>query len=199
MQISVFGTGEVGTAIATVLKSLGHDVVLGSRHTGRGDTPLMVRDHASAAEHGTLLVNAMHGEDALDVFPTLPMDGKVLWDVGNFRTAIDSPLEATLGESLQGVLPRTRLVKAMNFVSAKIMGDPARLAGNHTVFIAGNDAAAKQTVADLLGAIGWQDILDLGDVSACRAMESLAPMWIRLNQVLGTVDFDLEVVRKPAM
>jgi len=105
------------------------------------------------------------------------------------------PLSRPLGESLQRELPETYVVKGMNFVSAKIMGDPDRLKGPHTVLIASNHDQAKQRVVELLSSFGWKDILDLGDLSACRAMESLAPMWIRLNERLGHVYFDLAVTR----
>jgi 8-hydroxy-5-deazaflavin:NADPH oxidoreductase len=195
VKISVFGTGEVGTAIARALSTLGHDVVLASRKPGNDKHPIRVVDHIQAAEHGAWVVNAMHGEDAIEVLPALALSGKLLWDLGNFRSAIDSPLGETRGETLQRLLPQTRVVKAMNFVSAQIMARPDRLEGNHTVFIAANDAGAKGAVTDVLQKFGWPDILDLGDLTACRAMESLAPMWIRLNDQLGHVMFDLEVVR----
>ena len=65
MNISVFGTGEVGAAVATKRKSLGHDTAFGSRHRGgdRDGTPVL--SHADAAAHGDWIVNALHGEDAM--------------------------------------------------------------------------------------------------------------------------------------
>ena len=56
---------------------------------------------------------------------------------------------------------------------------------------------ARAEVRALLEAFGWRDIIDLGDLTACRAMESLAPMWIRLNSQFGHVWFNLAVVRRP--
>jgi 8-hydroxy-5-deazaflavin:NADPH oxidoreductase len=195
MKISVFGTGEVGTAIATRLKFLGHDVVFGSRHPRSEREGIPVLGHDDAAAHGEWLVNAMHGEHAMKTLPGLDLGGKLLIDQGNFQSAIDGPITQTLGESLQRALPRTRVVKAMNFVSAQVMGHPEKLDGSHTVFVAGNDEAASAEVANLLVSFGWRDILDLGNLTACRAMESLAPLWIRLNSRLDTVMFDIEVVR----
>ncbi|HEY8576918.1 MAG TPA: NAD(P)-binding domain-containing protein [Devosia sp.] len=198
MKIAVFGTGEVGTAMATRLQSLGHDVVFGSREAGPDKEGVPVLSHADAARHGEWIVNAMHGEHAMKTFPGLPLEGKLLIDQGNWQSAIDGPITETLGESLQRLLPQTRVVKAMNFVSAALMGHPEKLEGKHTVFVAGNDAAARAEVTQLLESIGWQDVLDLGDLSACRAMESMGPLWIRLNSVLDTVLFDIQVVRKPS-
>lgn len=198
MKIAVFGTGEVGTAMATRLQSLGHDVVFGSREAGQDKEGIPVLSHQDAAQHGQWIVNAMHGEHAMQTFPGLPLEGKLLIDQGNWQSAIDGPITETLGESLQRLLPQTRVVKAMNFVSAALMGHPEKLEGPHTVFVAGNDAAARGEVTKLLESIGWQDVLDLGDLSACRAMESMGPLWIRLNSVLDTVLFDIQVVRKPS-
>ena len=130
------------------------------------------------------------------VLVPLGLAGKLLVDIGNWRSAIDSPILETLGESLQRALPQTRVVKAMNFPSAQLMGHPEKLAGTHSTFIAADDAGARAEVRTLLESFGWRDIIDLGDLTACRAMESLAPMWIRLNDTFGHVWFNLAVVRR---
>ncbi|QQR35159.1 NAD(P)-binding domain-containing protein [Devosia oryziradicis] len=195
MNISVFGTGEVGSAVASKLNSLGHDVVFGSRHPGGDRDGIPVLSHVDAAAHGDWIVNALHGEDAMATLVPLDQAGRLLVDIGNWRSAIDSPIVETLGESLQRALPRTRVVKAMNFPSAQLMGHPEKLDGNHSIFLAADDAAARAEVKNLLESFGWLDIIDLGDLTACRAMESLAPMWIRLNEKLGHVWFNLHVVR----
>ena len=195
MNISVFGTGEVGSAVASKLNSLGHDVVFGSRHPGGDRDGIPVLSHADAAAHGDWIVNALHGEDAMATLVPLDLAGKLLVDIGNWRSAIDSPIVDTLGESLQRALPRTRVVKAMNFPSAQLMGHPEKLDGTHSIFLAADDAAARNAVKNLLESFGWLDLIDLGDLAACRAMEQLAPMWIRLNEKLGHVWFNLHVVR----
>ena len=197
MKFSVFGTGEVGSAIAGKLKTLGHDVVFGSRHPGDARDGIAVLSHQDAADHGEWIVNALHGEDALEILGELPLEGKLLLDIGNFRSAVDGPLTQSLGEALQRDLPNTRVVKGLNFVSAQLMGNPQRLDGQHTVFIAGNAADDREEVATLLQSFGWRDVIDLGDLTACRAMEQLAPMWIRLNEKFGHVYFNLAVVRSP--
>lgn len=118
MNISVFGTGEVGTAVASKLHSLGHDTVFASRHPGSDRDGIPVLSHADAAAHGDWIVNALHGEDAMATLVPLHLAGKLLVDIGNWRSAIDSPIVETLRESLQRALPHTRAVKAMNFPSA---------------------------------------------------------------------------------
>jgi hypothetical protein len=63
------------------------------------------------------------------------------------------------------------------------------------VFIASNDDGAKREVTRLLGSFGWTDIIDLGDLSNCRAMEQLIPLWMSLEKTLGGPQFNLAVVR----
>ena len=150
MTISVFGTGEVGTAVASKLKSLGHDTVFGSRHPGSDRGGIPVLSHADAAAHGNWIVNALHGEDAMAVLVPLDLGGKLLVDIGNWRSAIDSPIVETLGESLQRALPRTRVVKAMNFASAQLMGHPEKLEGINSTFLAAHNAGARAEVRQLL-------------------------------------------------
>lgn len=84
MRVAVLGTCEVGTAIASKLKALGHDVVFGSRHPGAPRQGIEVLDHSNAATHGDWIFNAMHGEDAVEVFGQLDLGSKTLVDIGNF-------------------------------------------------------------------------------------------------------------------
>jgi predicted dinucleotide-binding enzyme len=86
-------------------------------------------------------------------------------------------------------------VKALNSVSAHLMVDPRHLGKSHSVFIAGNDAAAKAQVEALLRSFGWEDVIDLGDITACRAIEQLIPLWMALERLLAGPEFSLAVVR----
>jgi len=76
------------------------------------------------------------------------------------------------------------------------MVDPGQLPQRSSVFIASNDADAKAKVKTLLGDFGWQDIVDLGDLSACRGMEYVAAAWIPINKALDTTQFNLSLIRK---
>ncbi|MGH3368127.1 MAG: hypothetical protein ACRDOY_13100 [Nocardioidaceae bacterium] len=82
-------------------------------------------------------------------------------------------------------------------MTAMVMVDPARVPGEHHVFIAGDDAGAKQMVVGLLRELGWGEtsIIDLGGVQAARGPEKYLPLWISLMQTMGTADFNIRVVR----
>ena len=48
------------------------------------------------------------------------------------------------------------MVKALNTMNCEVMVDPRRVPGEHDVFVAGNDDAAKATVRELLESFGWE-------------------------------------------
>jgi predicted dinucleotide-binding enzyme len=202
MKFAVFGTGQVGSAIAGKLASLGHDVVMGSRRPDDADAKKLaetagvrVATHAEAAKHGDWIFNALPGEYVLDTLKGCPLAGKLLVDISNYNSAIDQPIAVPIGEAIQKAFPDVRVVKALNSVSAHLMIDPASLGQRHTVFVAGNDAAAKAKVTGLLQDFGWQDIIDLGGISATRAMEQLIPLWMRLEEHFDGPNFNLAVMR----
>ena len=72
---------------------------------------------------------------------------------------------------------------------------PERLGEEHTAFVAGNDAEAKATVADLLRSFGWRSILDLGSIEAARGMEMYMVLWLSVAQAQGTYAFNIRIVR----
>jgi predicted dinucleotide-binding enzyme len=81
-------------------------------------------------------------------------------------------------------------------MNAHLMTDPRQLAdGDHSVFVSGDDPAAKQAVTQLLHDLGHTDVIDLGDLSTARAAEMLLPVWLRLYGALGTPVFNFKVVR----
>jgi hypothetical protein len=73
------------------------------------------------------------------------------------------------------------VVKTLNQVGAEIMADNARLPHRPVMFMAGNDAVAKQQTAAVLAAIGFEP-LDAGDITRSRLLEPFALTWI--NQAL---------------
>ena len=224
MKIGVLGTGTVGRTLATRLAELGHTVSLGTRDVaatlarkaaeGRETLAdwqgkhrgLEVVTFAESAARGELLVNATTGSrslDALDLAKAENLRGKVLIDVSNpldFSHGMPPTLLVkdtdSLAEQIQRAYPKARVVKTLNTVNSAIMVRPSTLAGGeHSVFMSGDDPAAKAIVADLLRSFGWKDIVDLGDISTARGVEMLMPLWLRLSSTLGTARLNLRVVR----
>jgi predicted dinucleotide-binding enzyme len=68
----------------------------------------------------------------------------------------------------------------------------------HTIFIAGEDASAKQVVIGLLGQFGWakRNVLDLGGIKESRGMEMYMPLWVSIMRAIdGNLAFNINVVQ----
>lgn len=227
MNLAILGTGIVAKTLAAKLDALGHSVKLGTRDpaatlarnepdmAGGAPLRLWLESHprvslapiAEAAAHGQLVINSLSGQGTLaglELAGTEALAGKVLIDVSNpldFSRGMPPTLSVSntdsLGEQIQRLLPKTKVVKTLNTVNSFLMVEPASLAGgDHTVFVAGNDAAAKAEVTRVLEEwFGWKDVIDLGDITMARGTEMWLPLWVRLWGALGTPAFNLKVVR----
>ena len=222
MNIAVLGTGAVGQALAGRLHELGHTVVLGTRdpeasrgRTDEGSVCPWLTAHpgvglagfAEAAGDAELVVLATGGGVALDVLAQAgagSLDGVPLLDLSNpldfsqgFPPSLFVKDTDSLAEVLQRAFPRVRLVKTLNSTTAALMVNPAAVGdGDHTMFVAGNDAEARAKVKGWLGEwFGWRDVIDLGDVTNARATEMLLPIWTRLYGALGSPMFNFKIVR----
>jgi len=80
-------------------------------------------------------------------------------------------------------------------MNCELMVNPSKLGESHTLFISGNDAGAKTKVRELLQAFGWTDVMDLGDIVTARATEGYLPLWLSVWKHLGTLSFNIKVVR----
>jgi predicted dinucleotide-binding enzyme len=85
------------------------------------------------------------------------------------------PNESLL-ETLQAAAPAARLVKAFSCVGSAVMVNPSLPGGRPTMFVCGNDEAAKRQVTAILDAFGW-DTEDAGAAEAARAIEPLCMLW----------------------
>ncbi|MGW1196686.1 NADPH-dependent F420 reductase [Streptomyces sp. NPDC002536] len=105
----------------------------------------------------------------------------------------------SLGEQIQRALPRTKVVKSFVTQEQTTVVDPAGVGGgDHTMFVAGEDAGAKQQATDLLKSYGWTDVLDLGPLVCARGMEMYAHMHSAIGFGLGQQfggHFGIKVVR----
>jgi 8-hydroxy-5-deazaflavin:NADPH oxidoreductase len=141
--------------------------------------------------------------DALKAAGEKNLAGKVLVDIANpldFSRGMPPSLAVcntdSLGEQIQRAFPQTKVVKTLATMNAYLMVGPAQLAGaDHTVFVSGNDPAAKQRVSELLRSFGWKDIVDLGDITTARGTEMMLPIWLRAWGATGTPMFSFKLVR----
>ena len=202
MKIGVLGTGNVGRTIAAKLFELDHDVLVGSR-TAKEDAVTF----ADAATHGELVFNCTAGDKSLEALRMAEADNladKILVDVANpldFSRGMPPILAVcnadSLGEEIQRLFPRSKVVKALNTVNCRVMVEPSLLPGEHDVFVCGNDEGAKSEVRELIRTFGWPDehIIDLGDITGARGTEMYLPLWLRLMAREESANFNIRVVR----
>ncbi len=212
MKIAVLGTGAVGQAIADKLASLQHHVTMGSRTADNAAASGFAE--RSGAAHGTfataaaaselvfLCAKGEHAQAVLEQAGAENLAGKTVVDVSNpldfsqgFPPSLTVCNTASLAEQLQEAIPSAHLVKTFNTMSHLVMVDPGRLGQETATFVAGNEAAAKAEVVGLLKEIGWEQPLDLGDLSASRGLEAWLLLWPRLYGALGTADFNIAIVK----
>ncbi|MEW5741603.1 MAG: NAD(P)-binding domain-containing protein [Myxococcota bacterium] len=215
MKIAVFGTGDVGQAIATKLVSLGHEVKLGSRTANNEKAAAWVAKtgakasagtYADAAKFGELVFNCTLGSgtiEALKMAGEGALDGKIVVDISNpldFSKGMPPSLfisnTDSLGEAVQRTFPKAKVVKTLNTMWNGIMVNPRMLPESTVNYLCGNDAAAKGQVKDLLKTFGWKDeeLLDLGDITCARGTESILPLWLRVFGATKNGAFNFKIV-----
>ncbi|MFJ7334373.1 NADPH-dependent F420 reductase [Streptomyces sp. NPDC101110] len=191
MRIGIIGAGNVGGALASAATAAGHEVTVTATHqehaakvaeqTGARVAP----DTAEAVRGAHVAVLAVPAAAASEVLDQLgdAAVGLVIVDVTNPLNDTYSDL-TTSGtshiEELAARAPQANLVKAFNTILASRLGTPSEDGQPLDGFYAGDDAAAKDTVAQLLGSLGFRPI-DAGGLRMARSLEELGFLNISLN------------------
>lgn len=202
----------VGETLGTKFVQLGHQVKMGSRTTNNEIAAKWVKatganasqgTFADAATFGDMVFLCLKGAVFLDIAKTLSptaLGGKIVVDVSNPLEFSNGAMSLSicnansLGEEVQKAVPSAKVVKSLNTVNCEVMVDPAK-GGNPTMFLCGNDADAKEKVTELLKALGWRDIIDIGDITKSRGTEMLMHLWMNLFGLFGNPHFGWKIVR----
>jgi predicted dinucleotide-binding enzyme len=191
MKIAVIGTGMVGKALAKGFKGAGHEVRIGSR-SGKShadfsqETGIAEGAFADVASFGDVVVLAVKGGVVEGVAKELEsvLAGKTVIDTTN---PVGGPPENgvvpyftgpndSLIQRVQKAAPRAKVVKAFNSVGSALMVKPALKGGTPSMFLCGDDAGAKETVANLARELGWNPE-DCGPAAMGPAVEGLCQIW----------------------
>src|SRR5256714_1743995 len=164
MKIGVLGSGDVAKSLSSGFLKHGHEVMIGTRTSSKladwakRNPKGSVGGFADAATFGDLVILAVKGTVALDALHAAGkanLAGKPVIDATNpiadappvngvvkFFTSHDE----SLMERLQREFPKAGFVKAFNSVGSALMVNPRFEGGRPTMFICGNDEAAKKVV-----------------------------------------------------
>jgi len=189
--IAVIGTGNVGGALGTEFAALGHTIVYGSRDPSSSDIADLVArtdgdasatTQAEAVKGADIVVLAVPGMLVEEITKSLgDLSGKIIIDPTNpiDRSGSEFKLGVTSsnGEIIQSAAPDAHVVKAFNALNWKTMVDPESSGGPVSIPLAGNNADAKATVAELIEGMGLEAI-DVGGIENAHWVEGMLIMWL---------------------
>jgi 8-hydroxy-5-deazaflavin:NADPH oxidoreductase len=178
--VGFIGSGHIGSQVARLAVAHGYDVVM-SNSRGPETLAALVAELGPKARAATGVEAAKAGDIVVvtvplknyRAVPVEPLAGKIVIDTNNYYPQRDGHIpeldseSTTTAELLQAHLPTSKVVKAFNHIYAAQIttdGRPAGTKNRRALVIAGNDAAAKATVAKLLDEFGY-DTVDAGPLS----------------------------------
>lgn len=177
-DVTIFGKGTMGSAIAGVLSRGGATVTyIGSNDTDAtvsGDVVVLAVPHPAVDA-----IIAAYGDQ---------LAGKVVVDITNPLdfTTFDSlvvPADSSKAAEIAEQLPAATVLKAFNTnFAATLASGTVGDAQPTTVLVAGDDAAAKQTLSDLVVAGGLR-VVDAGSLKRARELEALG--FLQLTAAVG--------------
>jgi predicted dinucleotide-binding enzyme len=205
MRIGIIGAGSLGSALGERLGAAGHEVMFGGEATAlEVATRLRARVGANreAASFGEVLVLAVPYaalDGALD--EAGPLQGKVLWSCVNALKRDLSGLavgfDCSAAEQVARRAGGARVVAAIPpFAGALAAGDlryERELAPS--VFVCGDDAAAKLLVTRLVEDLGAHAV-DAGPLTSARLVEPAMMLLIRLAYAEVPRDLGLRLLER---
>jgi 8-hydroxy-5-deazaflavin:NADPH oxidoreductase len=189
----IIGAGNIGTAVATAVIGLGHDVVIANSRGPETLGDLIARlgptaraataqEAAEAAEVAVVTVPLK----AIDQIPVEPLAGKIVLDTNNYYWERDGHVpsldagETTTSGLLQEHLPTSKVVKAFNHIgSADITttGSPAGTPGRRALATASDFPDAVEFVTRLYDELGF-DTVDTSPLSESWRVERDRPAYV---------------------
>ena len=178
--IGFIGSGKIGSQLARLAVTQGHDVVLSNSRGPEtlADLVAELGPHARAASPAEAATAADIAVvtiplRAIDTVPVAPLAGKIVIDTNNYYPVRDGQIaeldseETTVSELLQRHLPTSKVVKAFNHIMFSQLttdGRPAGTPGRRALVVAGDDAGALTTVAALIDSFGF-DVVQVTPLS----------------------------------
>ena len=190
MRIAIIGAGNVGGALGTAFRAVGHDVVFGVRDPASDKTRAAVAAATGsraatpeeAVEGADLIVFALRWDAVAEMVALLPaLDGRVVIDAMN---RLGSEFNRSSTEDLADLLPGARVVKAFNTTGFENMTTARDRQATAAMFVAGDDADAKRAAMDLAAEIGFEPY-DAGSLANAKALEDMVKVWLAMTREHG--------------
>ena len=197
MNITILGSGNMGSGFVKQFSAAGHRVTVTGRDGAKaaqlaGQYPgVQAAEVAQAARNADVVVVATPYEAAAAALRSLgDLAGKVVVDATNPLTA--DYMGLTIGhatsaaEEIARAVPGAAVVKAFNTVFAQVLAEGPEFGPGRKVpvFLASDDAKAKETAKVLAQSIGF-DVIDAGGLKNARYLEPVAGLNIYLGYGAG--------------
>ncbi|GAA1917943.1 NADPH-dependent F420 reductase [Microbacterium aoyamense] len=177
-SFTIIGTGNMANAIGGIVADGGNDVTFISQ-SDTGTAPL-------TGDVVVLAVPYPAVDSIIDAYSD-QLAGKIVVDITNplnFETfdSLVVPAASSAAAEIQAKVPSAKVLKAFNTTFAGTLATKRVGDSDTTVLIAGDDAAAKQTLAAVVEA-GGVKTLDAGALSRARELEALG--FLQLTLAVG--------------
>jgi len=196
MKVAIIGAGNMGAGLARALAAANIDVVIGTRELAKAAA--LAEEIGPRAQGGGIAAAFKLADIAILALPYAAaaealkeagdIAGKVVVDISNPITADYKGLvvghTTSAAEEIQALAPKASVVKAFNTIFATLLPAEARKTKTLQVFVAGDDAGAKEAVSKLAASIGFEAI-DAGPLSNSRFLEPIGEMNIHFGLFLG--------------
>jgi len=172
--VSILGTGNMGSAIASVVEKGGNTVqLLGSNDAGQpvtGDIVVLAVPYPAVSQILDQRGDQLAGKVVVDI--TNPL---------NFETfdSLVVPADSSATAEIAAALPDAKVLKAFNTNFAATLAAGTIADQPTTVLIAGDDTDAKSQLTDVVTAGGLRAI-DAGDLRRARELEAIGFLAITL-------------------
>ncbi len=193
MNITVIGSGNMGSAFVKQLTRAGHHVFVMGRNAAKAQA-LAVQYGAAfgppAAGTDAVIVATPYEEAVAALRQAHLRPGQVVIDVTNPLTPDYMGLTVghtgSAAETIAAALPGVRLVKAFNTVFAQVLNDGADFGQGRSVqiFVAADDTTAKDVVSTLARSMGFE-VVDAGGLRNARYLEPVGALNVYLGYGAG--------------
>ena len=201
MNIGIIGSGGLGSNVARALANKGLSATISNRR-GPDSLAALAADLGPTIKAGTvaeaaaadMVLIAVRWSDLGEALGSLPAwNGRIVIDGTNPAEFLDpnspdaqdptNPLAAygikaidlggrSSSDVFSEFVPGARVVKALNHLDVNVLAQPEVSGGQRAMFYAGDDAAAKAAVRQMLDAMGYFPV-DLGTLETGGRLSEL--------------------------
>jgi predicted dinucleotide-binding enzyme len=201
MKLAIIGAGNVGGALGLAwAQKAGHEIFFGVRDPKADKTQALLRAIGGKARAG-IAAEAAAFADTIVLSTPWPateaairsmgnIKGKVVLDTTNPLTrgpdgiSLEIGHSISAGEKVQGWAASASVFKTLNTTGFGNMANPVFNGVKSVMFVAGDDAANKPKVIELVGQLGFE-VVDAGPLRNARLLEAHAMLWIDLALARG--------------